>query len=105
MTESPRILPFWGRVTIVESPIDEEETTSGLVIPRSALASGAPDDGPVARRGIVQSVEFDIYHEGEPARIAAEKLTPGMVVYFRKPTRIGADLLAVEFNDVLAYES
>lgn len=97
------VRPYWGRVTVVESPLDEEETAGGLIVPRSALASAGDD--PQARRGIVKAVSGDLYEEGSQWRVEADRLAPGMVVYFRYATRIQGDVLTVEFNDILAVET
>lgn len=98
-----RAVPFWGRITVVESPLDEEETKSGIVVPAGALA-GEPDDGEPARRGIVQAMDAEIFREGTPERTCAEKLAVGNVVYFRNPVRLRGDLLSVGLQDVLAVE-
>lgn len=98
-----RALPFWGRISVIESPLDEEETTSGIVLPAGALA-GEKDDGEPARRGIVQAIDAEIFREDSNERNCADRLSPGTVVYFRNPKRLRGDLLAVDLSDILAYE-
>jgi len=87
-----KILPFWGRITLVESPVDEEQHKSGLVLPHSV------DEG--VHRGVVQSV--DQFHHEEVESIT--DLRPGTVVYYRAGTKI-LDVVVVNRSDILAYES
>lgn len=96
------VRPFWGRVTIVESPVDQEQTPSGLIVPLG-MDSGEKSD-PVARRGIVKALEPHVFDEGTSSRDEADLLTPGTVVYFRRATRLVGDVLIVEFSDILAFE-
>jgi hypothetical protein len=96
-------LPFWGRITVVESVVDAEQTPSGLIVPPAAFA-GSVDDGKPARRGIVKAIDADIFREGTAERACADKITPGVLVYFRNPKRLHGELLAVDLADILAYE-
>lgn len=90
-----QLRPFWGRVTVMESPVDEEQRQSGLVVP---IAFDG-DDG--MKRGVV----LDVHAKG-PGLLedAAEILTSGTVVYYRGGVRIG-DVVVVELGDVVAYEA
>lgn len=91
------IRPFWGRVTVQESPVDETETPSGLVLPMQHEG----DDGVV--RGVV-------LHCSDWSAIglttdAAALLAPGTVVYY--PAKAGLKISGVvilHHADVLAYE-
>jgi co-chaperonin GroES (HSP10) len=87
------VRPFWGRVTVAESTVDEDQRASGLVLP----VRYEGDDG--VRRGIVLDVAVGGY-----ASDAVDCLEPGMLIYFRRSVKIDHDVLVVELSDVLAYE-
>jgi co-chaperonin GroES (HSP10) len=89
--------PFWGRVTVSESPVDEEQRESGLVVPHRHEG----DDGII--RGIV-------LHCSERSALgltcdAADHLLPGTVVYYPKAAALRiAGVVILHHADVLAYE-
>lgn len=89
-----RLVPFWARISLIESPVEEAERDSGLIVPTKFDG----DDG--VKRGVV--VDYD--RLGAPhATEWWETLRPGLVVYYRGGTRIG-DLILIEISDILAYE-
>lgn len=93
-----RLRPFWGRVSVMDSPVDEEQTASGLIVP---LRHEEMKDE-VARRGVVLHIDQtyqDLSGWGDYAR----RLEPGTVVYFREGKKIG-DCWIVDIDDILAYE-
>jgi co-chaperonin GroES (HSP10) len=89
--------PFWGCVTVSESPVDETETPSGLVLPMKHEA----DDGIL--RGVV-------LHCSDRAAAgltcdAADQLVPGTVVYYSAMAALKiAGVTILHHSDVLAYE-
>jgi co-chaperonin GroES (HSP10) len=91
-----RLRPFWGRVLVVESPVDEEQRQSGLIVPHKF--EGSAD----VRRGVV--VDVDGEWSDPDRRAAAERLPPGTVVWYRGGTRVG-EFVLMQIDDVLAYET
>lgn len=90
------IRPFWGRVAVVESPVDEIGRESGLLVPLKH------DGEQEFRRGVVVSVDTEW---SDPDRKAAcELIVPGTVVYFKGGTLI-IDVYVIEINEILAYEA
>ena len=90
--------PFWGRVSVLPSPVDEEQRESGLVVPLRYEG-----DQNVAR-GIVEAVDETGSH---PDLVNAyEVIRPGTVVYYRDDDKLprirGLVLLAI--GEILAYE-
>jgi co-chaperonin GroES (HSP10) len=89
--------PFWGRVTVSESTVDETATDSGLVLP----LKHTDDDGIL--RGIV-------LHCSDRSAVgftcdAADHLTPGTVVYYASAAALKiAGVVILHHADVLAYE-
>jgi co-chaperonin GroES (HSP10) len=88
-----RLLPFWGRITVLPSPVDEEQRESGLVLPHRFEG----DEG--VRRGVVLHVDQLRHEEAE----SVAQLVPGTVVYYRSGTPI-LDVVVVERKDVLVFE-
>lgn len=81
-----KLRPYGARVTVADSPVDQEETSSGIVIPIGDR------ENPGFHRGVV----LHVTHEMEP-------LEPGTVIFFRYGTRI-ADVTIVDADQIIAYE-
>lgn len=95
-----QLRPFWGRVTVLESPVDEEERESGLIVPLLAVQGEKVD--PV-HRGVVLHID-QTYHDTEGHWNAyARQINSGTVVYFKDGRRI-LDTWVVDIADVLAFE-
>lgn len=89
------IRPFWGRVAVVESPVDEAQRESGLLVPMKH------DGHQTFRRGVVVHVDGEW---SDPDRTnSANQLPPGTVVYFTGGHLI-VDVYIVDMNEILAYE-
>lgn len=83
--------PWWGRVAVLPSPVDEMERDSGLVIP---IALAADDGHRQFSRGIVLHVaSCGVPSEAMPA--------DGSVVYYENADRIG-DVDVVNYRDIIA---
>lgn len=82
--------PFWGRVTVLPSPVDEVERESGVIVPLGREHSDYD-------RGIVLHVATC----GIMAD-ALDILQEGMVVYYEHGATIG-DVIVVNISDVVAY--
>jgi hypothetical protein len=93
------LVPFWGRVTVLPSPVDEEQLPSGLIVP---IRHDESRD--VCDRGIVLAVDQTYHDLSGPWAEYALRLTPGIVVHFRRGVRIG-EAVVVDIDDILAYES
>lgn len=89
------VRPFWGRVTVLESPVDEEQRESGLIVPIQDAR------GDTCKRGIIR--EIDGSWDDPRGRAMAELIGPGTPVYYRGGEKIG-DLIILELQDILAYE-
>lgn len=85
------VKPFYGRVTVAESTVEEEQRQSGIVIPIRHEGSDT------FHRGVLLDVANDPPHPG------GEELRPGMVIYYRIGTKIG-DVIVVNLSEILAYE-
>lgn len=89
--------PFWGRVTVSESTVDETETPSGLVLPMKH----EDDDGIL--RGVV--LHCSDRNPGGLTCDAADHLLPGTVVYYSAMAALRvAGVTILHHADVLAYE-
>lgn len=78
---------------MVESPLDEEQTPTGLIVKHSYV------DGDGLMRGVLIDV---VFAPGWEAPLEA-----GMIVYYSRAqkVRIGSDVLIVALDDVFAYEA
>lgn len=91
-----KLRPFYGRVAVMDSPVDEEQRGSGLIVPVK---------GEGFQRGVV--LEYDSLGEDNAyttAVIDAGVLVPGTVIFYRSGVRIG-DVTVVELSEILAYEA
>lgn len=88
------VRPFCGhgRATVQESPVDEAQRDSGLVVPLSFDG----DDG--VKRGVLLNVAPD------PGTYAGDPLPRGTVVWYRGGVRI-QDVVVVDLANILAYEA
>lgn len=94
-----QIRPFWGRVSVVESPVDESERASGLIVPHSF------DGDDSVKRGVVIAIDL-VWDENTPGRAMADVLVPGTPVYFQDGAGIRIrDVLILEINHILAFEA
>jgi hypothetical protein len=93
-----RIRPFWGRATLIESPVDEDQLESGLIVPHHH------DDDDDVRRGVIIDIDYSWDESNPQARCAIEQIRTGYVVYFRNGVRV-RDVIVVEIADILAYEA
>lgn len=89
------VRPFWGRIALVESPLTEEERTSGLILP-------IVQEGDEVKRGVVQAV--DDYGDSDlEAELA--KIPPGTVVYYEAAAgQKIRDLVLLRLDKIVAYE-
>lgn len=87
-----------GRATISESPVDETQRDSGLIVP---LAFDG-DDG--LKRGIILHVAYDPAYPSPLDTIGGLTLDSGVAVFFRRGVNI-AGTIVVELHDVIAYEA
>lgn len=90
-TTATQIMPFYGRVLLIASPVDEDERPSGLIVPLKV------EGGADYNRGVLVALSGDGAHPGENA------LEVGMVVYYRRGWKI-RDWILVDLPDILAYE-
>ena len=92
-TTSANLRPFWGRVMVVPSGVDEHERRSGLIVPSTYEG----DDE--VRRGVVAHIDT---LRAEPTETATD-LTPGTIVYYTGGIKV-LDAIILERNEILAYE-
>ena len=99
MEAAPMILtklrPFWGRVAIVESDVDQEERQSGLIVPIDK-----PD---TVRRGVIMHVDVHDEDSEGSKEYLDDRIKVGTVVYFTEGVKI-SDLWIVNRGDIVAYE-
>lgn len=86
-----QVKPFWGRVSVANTPVDEHQRDTGLILP-----FGSIEDHLV--RGVVVAVD-SAYENSTYAGV----LQPGMIVWYRAGRRI-LDVTIVDFEDIYAYQ-
>lgn len=86
-----RVKPFWGRVAVAESTVDDHERQSGLILPWGT-------DDQHLLRGVVTDVDPD-YDDGH-----LSALKPGMVVWYSRGRRV-LDVTIVDAEHIYAYET
>lgn len=89
-----KLKPFWGRVLVIESQVDQEQRASGIVIPVE-LGDGV-------RRGIVTGTD-EHWPSNAPNYVTGDIIPPGTVLYFKAGWKIG-DTYVLDCDDILAYE-
>lgn len=83
-----QLRPFWRRVTVLPSPVDEAHRSSGMIVPITVDA------------GIARGVVVDVA-EGW----GGHGIGVGTVVYYFQTNAIQiGDLLVVDLEDVMAFE-
>jgi co-chaperonin GroES (HSP10) len=90
-----KIKPWWGRLTVMESPVDEEQRDSGIIVPLKHEES-AP-----FKRGVLLDIDDFWRTDGKQV---ADIIEVGTVVYYLNGILIG-DVTIVDPGDILAYES
>lgn len=99
VTHTKALRPFWGRVLIADSPADEEQRESGLVVPLHH--DGQKDE---FRRGVVVHID-QTYHDLTSWGDYARQIDSGTPVFFRRGVKIGIDTWVVDIDDILAFEA
>jgi hypothetical protein len=89
-----RLRPFHGYVTVIESPVDEAQRQSGLIVPLTAETGKCQ-----LERGVVLQVA-DLDANGMPR--ALDGIREGSVIYYRHGDRI-LDVIVVPFGAIVAY--
>ena len=94
-----KVRPFWGRILVLDSPVDEEQTESGLIVPVQSK------DNPELTRAIV--IQHDPHYAEHPdiGYPHTELLPIGTVIWYI--TTLGkkiGDVVAVDVDDIWAYE-
>ncbi len=92
-SQTYRLRPFWGRIMVIPSSLDEEQRASGLILPVVG-ESYTP-----VRRGVVAHVD-KVRHE---LADSIDELVPGTVVYYIDGLRI-ADAVMLNRSEIVAYE-
>jgi co-chaperonin GroES (HSP10) len=86
--------PYYGRIAVLPSDVDEEERPSGIIVPFEL------EDG--LQRGVVLDIDIlegDLSEEYRSARISV-----GSVVYFHGGWKIG-DTYFIDSQDIIAFEA
>jgi hypothetical protein len=91
-TPTHRLRPFWGRIMVLPSNLDDEARPSGLVVPLVYR------DSPV-KRGIVAHVDRTRAEQSE----SIDDIEPGTVVYYVDGLRI-QDCVMLLRHEIVAYE-
>jgi len=95
------IRPFWGRVALLPSPVDEYERASGLVVPDHY--DGSHESGHVGiYRGIV--IAIDPNTEAIPGFPSAEWLPVGTVCWYTSGGYTVRDTVIIAPEDIIAIE-
>jgi len=93
-----RLRPFWGRIAIIESPVDETELASGLIVPIEMEDS-------LLKRGVVVHHDKHYKEHSEAGYPTTELIPEGTVVYYMaaNSNRIG-DIVLVDADDIWGFE-
>lgn len=87
-----KLRPFNGRVTLIESAVDDEERASGLIVPVGGIGS-------TVRRGVILHVD-DMLDVTDP------RLAPGVPIYYHAHDAVQvADVYLLDHQAILAYET
>lgn len=86
-----QVKPFWGRVSVADTPVDEHQRDTGLILPFGTIEDHLT-------RGIVVAVD-DAYQDSQ----YAGRLQPGMIVWYARGRRI-LDVTIVDFEDIYAFQ-
>lgn len=99
MPGGPKMRPFFGRVMVMPSPVDEAQRESGLVIPMAYEG----DDG--IKRGVVAGID-DAFDEAYAEYSFHEIIPIGTVVYYTGGITIqgyvflgGKEIIALEVEE------
>lgn len=84
-----RVRPFFGRVAVLESPVDEHQKASGLILPWN-------EDDEHLRRGVIVATE-------ERGDGYSDVLQPGTVIWYSHGKRV-LDVTMVDYENVYGYE-
>lgn len=88
-----KLRPYYGRISVLESPVDEEQRDSGLIVHIDT------DHG--IKRGVVANVDRV---EGDPSEeYMRERIVEGTVVYYLGGVKI-SDLTFITSSEIIAYE-
>lgn len=83
------IRPFYARISVVPSPVDESQRPSGLIVPWG-------EDKLHLNRGVVVAID-------QSSWLPTTDLREGMVVWYAASVRCG-DVVLVEAEDIWAFE-
>lgn len=72
-----RLRPYWGRITMSDSPVDEEQTESGLIVP---LKANGEDSS--LKRAVVMETHLQAWENDDTHHACVEELEPGRVVWY-----------------------
>lgn len=89
-TSTANLRPFWGRVIVIPSAVNEEERGSGLIVP----TQWEGDDG--VKRGVVTHVD-------ESLGFGPTDLGAGSVVYYKGGVKV-LDTVVLERHEIYAFE-
>lgn len=92
-TSSVNLRPFWGRIMVIPSSVNETERRSGLIVPTEYEG----DDE--VKRGVVTHVDR---WRAEPIE-SPDDIGPGDIVYYRGGVKV-LDTVVLERNEIYAYE-
>lgn len=87
---STLVRPFCNAVAVIESPVDEEQRDSGIIIPLPG------DERHHVRRGVIT-------HLGSCNCEDWKLLEEGTVIYYVRGIKIN-DVMIVDHDDIVAYE-
>ena len=90
-----KVHPFWGRVSVIESPVDETQQPSGLILPWAA-------DEKHLLRGVVTG--NDPTYDSDDSYRYSDVLKPGVIVWYTHGVRV-RDVVIVNASDIYAFET
>lgn len=95
-----KVRPFWGRILVIDSPVDEEQLQSGLIVPIQSKEYSA-----LTRAVVIQHDPHYIDHEDTLGYPHITVLPLGTVVWYLTDLgkRIG-DVVVLDVDDIWAFE-
>lgn len=91
--------PFWGRVSLIESPVEETVLRSGVVVPMKY------DGDSGVKRGVIVGLAAALHDNDGEREAEIEQIQPGTVVFYRDGVKLPDGTVVVDLPDILAFES
>lgn len=89
--------PFYGRIMCIDSPVDESQLESGLIVPLKL------DDSVLTRAIVIHHDKHFTEHSSDQSYPYTDLIPVGTVIWYLVGKVIG-DVVIVDVDDIYAYE-